>query len=261
MEDKKLLMVGELAKKMGVTVRTLQYYDKEGLLEPSAISEGGRRLYSDQDVVKLHQILSFKSLGFSLSEIKEKLFSFEHPQDVIHMLEYQSKSIKSQIKELQKARSIIDSLKDEVAESGEVDFRKYSEVIEFLKVGNNGYWVWRNFDDTLKEHLRNRFTDHAQDGLRIYATYKELLEEAAALMRENASPEDEKSQIMAMKLWNMVMDFTGGDMSVIPKLDEFSQNKENWDPELARKQAEVESFQTEALNIYFSTTQQGEGKE
>ena len=41
------MTVGEVAKKMGVTVRTLQYYDKEGLLSPSAESEGGRRLYTD----------------------------------------------------------------------------------------------------------------------------------------------------------------------------------------------------------------------
>lgn len=59
------MTVGELAKKMNVTVRTLQYYDKEGVLSPSAESEGGRRLYTDKDLVLLHQILSLKSLGFS----------------------------------------------------------------------------------------------------------------------------------------------------------------------------------------------------
>ena len=64
------MTVGEVAKKMGVTVRTLQYYDREGLFSPSAESEGGRRLYTDKDVVKLHQILSLKHLGFSLSDIK-----------------------------------------------------------------------------------------------------------------------------------------------------------------------------------------------
>ncbi len=41
------MTVGEVAKKIGVTVRTLQYYDKEGLLSPSAESEGGRRLGGD----------------------------------------------------------------------------------------------------------------------------------------------------------------------------------------------------------------------
>ena len=64
------MTVGEAAKKTGVTVRTLQYYDREGLLSPSAESEGGRRLYTDKDLVMLHQIISLKSLGFSLDDIK-----------------------------------------------------------------------------------------------------------------------------------------------------------------------------------------------
>ena len=64
------MTVGEAAKKMGVTVRTLQYYDKQGVLPPSAETEGGRRLYTDKDMIKLHQILSMKHLGFSLDDIK-----------------------------------------------------------------------------------------------------------------------------------------------------------------------------------------------
>ena len=68
------MTVGEVAKKMGVTVRTLQYYDKERLLSPSAESDGGRRLYTDKDLVMLNQIISLKSLGFSLEDIKGRLF-------------------------------------------------------------------------------------------------------------------------------------------------------------------------------------------
>ena len=44
------MTVGEVSKKMGVTVRALQYYDREGLFCPSAVSEGGRRLYTDKDI-------------------------------------------------------------------------------------------------------------------------------------------------------------------------------------------------------------------
>ncbi len=55
------MTVGEVAKKMGVTVRTLQYYDKKGLLSPSAESEGGRRLYTNKELIILNQIISLKS--------------------------------------------------------------------------------------------------------------------------------------------------------------------------------------------------------
>ena len=87
------MTVGEVAKKIGVTVRTLQYYDKEGLLSPSAESEGGRRLYTDKDLVILHQIISLKSLGFSLDDIKHRLISLETPTDVANALTEQADSI------------------------------------------------------------------------------------------------------------------------------------------------------------------------
>ena len=87
------MTVGELAKKMGTTVRTLQYYDKEGLLSPSSESEGGRRLYTDKDMVKLHQILTLKSLGFSLDDIKNRLISLESPEAIAGVLTEQSAAI------------------------------------------------------------------------------------------------------------------------------------------------------------------------
>ena len=91
------MTVGEVAKKMGVTVRTLQYYDKEGLLSPSAESEGGRRLYTDKDLITLHQIISLKSLGFSLDDIKERLISLETPADVANALTEQADDIRKKI--------------------------------------------------------------------------------------------------------------------------------------------------------------------
>ena len=73
------MTIGEIAKKMNSTVRTLQYYDKEGVLSPSAESEGGRRLYTNKDIVKLHQIQSMKYLGFSLEDIKNRLIPLDTP--------------------------------------------------------------------------------------------------------------------------------------------------------------------------------------
>ena len=91
------MTVGEVAKKMGVTVRTLQYYDKEGLLSPSAESDGGRRLYTDKDLVMLNQIISLKSLGFSLDDIKGRLFPLETPEEVAKALTEQADDIPKKI--------------------------------------------------------------------------------------------------------------------------------------------------------------------
>lgn len=69
--------VNEVSKIAGISIRTLQYYDKIGLLKPSAYSESGYRLYGDEDLKVLQSILLFKALEFPLKEIKEIITS-EH---------------------------------------------------------------------------------------------------------------------------------------------------------------------------------------
>lgn len=123
------MTVGEVAKKIGVTVRTLQYYDKEGLLSPSAESEGGRRLYTDKDLVILHQIISLKSLGFSLDDIKHRLISLETPTDVANALTEQADSIREKIEQLTASLAAVEQLKEEVLQMQTVNFKKYADII------------------------------------------------------------------------------------------------------------------------------------
>ena len=65
--------VGEAARVAHITVRTLHHYDEIGLLRPSGRSAAGYRLYSARDLTRLHQILSYRALGFGLGEIAEML--------------------------------------------------------------------------------------------------------------------------------------------------------------------------------------------
>ena len=69
------MKVKEVAKLTGVSVRTLHHYDDIGLLTPDNTTEAGYRLYSDDNLATLQQILFFRELGFSLKKIKELLDS------------------------------------------------------------------------------------------------------------------------------------------------------------------------------------------
>lgn len=66
-----MMTVHEVRKLAGVSIRTLQYYDKIGLLHPSKYSDAGYRLYADTDLEWLQQILLYRELEFSLKNIKE----------------------------------------------------------------------------------------------------------------------------------------------------------------------------------------------
>ena len=79
--------IKEISKLAGVSVRTLHHYDQLGLLKPDSISTNGYRIYSEQNLLRLQQILFFKELDFSLAEIKKIL---DHPDfNQIHALQNQ----------------------------------------------------------------------------------------------------------------------------------------------------------------------------
>ena len=73
---------GELAKLCNVTVRTVQYYDKRGILIPTELSEGGRRLYSESDLQRLKVICFLREVDVPIDAISE-LLEEEHPEKVI----------------------------------------------------------------------------------------------------------------------------------------------------------------------------------
>jgi len=249
MQKKELMSVGELAKKMDITVRTLQYYDKEDLLKPSEKSEGGRRLYTNKDMVKLHQILSMKFLGFSLDDIKNRLISLDTPKEVASVLSEQAQIIKREIANLTEALSAIEVLKDEVEQMQTVDFNKYADIIKFLQQKNENYWIVRVFDDTLMTHIRNRFTE--ESGNRIFGEWQRLCDETARLKVEGETPESEKGQKIAREWWTMITEFTGGDMGLLPLLEKFNQNKDDWSHDYKEKQAQADEFLGKALGVYF----------
>ena len=68
-----MMTVHEVSRLTGVSIRTLQYYDKIGLLKPSAYTESGYRLYDDAALERMQQILLFRELEFSLKEISEMI--------------------------------------------------------------------------------------------------------------------------------------------------------------------------------------------
>src|ERR671929_1310388 len=71
--SKELSRVGEVAERLGVSPRTIKYYEELGLVEPETRSPGGFRLYGEEDVLRLERILRMKGMGYSLAAIRELL--------------------------------------------------------------------------------------------------------------------------------------------------------------------------------------------
>ena len=243
------MTVGEIAKKMGVTIRTLQYYDKEGLLTPSAESEGGRRLYTDKDLLMLNQIISLKSLGFSLEDIKGRLFPLETPEEVAYALSEQADDIRKKIEKLKASLSAIEQLKAEVLQIQTVNFKKYADIIVNLQMQNDSYSMIKRFDDDTLDHIRSRFDK--KSGLDFMDRFNRLSDEIMQLQKDKVPPESKKCQELVKEYWDLIMEFTNGDMTMLPKLTEVGKidiATNAWE----EKQKIINEYLGSALQVYFS---------
>ena len=83
---------GEIAKLCDVTVRTVQYYDTRGILIPSEISEGGRRLYSEDDLKRMKIICFLREMDLPIDAISQ-ILEEEHPEKVISILVEQQETV------------------------------------------------------------------------------------------------------------------------------------------------------------------------
>lgn len=102
---------GELAKLCNVTVRTVQYYDSRGILVPSGLSEGGRRLYSEDDLRRMKVICFLRELDLPINAISQ-ILEEDHPEKVISLLiENQEKSISEEIADKQEKLETLRELK------------------------------------------------------------------------------------------------------------------------------------------------------
>lgn len=105
---------GEIAKLCGVSVRTVQYYDTRGLITPSELSEGGRRLYSENDYRRMKIICFLRDAGISINDIG-KLLSEEDPGSVISvLLEQQEQLLREEVSERQAKLDMLDGIRREL---------------------------------------------------------------------------------------------------------------------------------------------------
>lgn len=157
---------GELARLCDVSVRTVQFYDSRDLLKPSELTEGGRRLYSDDDLKKLQLICMLKSLGLSLDSIKGILESKAPGKVLLLLLEEQERQLAGEIadrqKQLQAIRVIKENIRSEssipVNSIGDIEHRMTSKkklrriyatlmavgiVMDIIEIGTLFLWIFR----------------------------------------------------------------------------------------------------------------------
>ena len=124
---------GELAKLCGVTVRTVQYYDARGILIPSELSEGGRRLYSEDDLKRLKVICFLREMDIPIDAISQ-ILKEEHPEKVIGLLiEQQEKALSDEIAEKEKKLDNLHDLKNGLRGKTVISLETIGDIAIFME--------------------------------------------------------------------------------------------------------------------------------
>jgi DNA-binding transcriptional MerR regulator len=135
-----LAQIGEVAEKLGVSPRTIKYYEERGLIRPEERSPGGFRLYGPPDVRRLERILRMKGMGFSLAAIREFLAVRDAAQEAtrvavltqtVERLREREREVGARIRKLREDLKSAESLRADL----EKDIRLCEKRIEELGEG------------------------------------------------------------------------------------------------------------------------------
>ena len=127
-----MLKVGELARRSGLTVRTLHHYDSIGLLKPSGRSDAGYRLYNRDDVARLHQVQALRRFGMALAEIGQ--FLAKPGTSLPDLIARQIDSLDQQIAEAAKLREQLTALRGQLLAGEEPELASWLTTLEQMTV-------------------------------------------------------------------------------------------------------------------------------
>ena len=127
---------GEVAKLTGVSVRTVQYYDDRGILVPTALSEGGRRLYSEDDLKRMRIICFLREVGLPINSISA-LLSEKKPESIISiLLDEQEQILRQELAERQRRLELTEGIKRELKEIRSFSVESIADIAHVMKQKN-----------------------------------------------------------------------------------------------------------------------------
>ena len=124
---------GELAKLCGVTVRTVQYYDTRGILIPSELSEGGRRLYTDDDLRRLRIICFLRDMGLPIDAIAQLLAEGEPGRVVELLLEQQEQALRQELTRSQSRLEKLEELRRQVKQKSDFSVESIGDIAYLME--------------------------------------------------------------------------------------------------------------------------------
>jgi len=221
----------EFAEVSGVTVRALHHYDRLGLLRPKRMPNG-YRAYSEQDLVRLEQIVALKFVGLPLRRIKSLLD--RDARELAGALRIQREVLEAKRGMLDQAIEAIRQAETAVAAGQPPDAAILTKIIEAMEMQNDAEWTMKYYNDAAQAKVAERgktWSPELQE--RVSRQWLELIGDVEGALGED--PAGEKGQALAGRWTGLVEEFTGGDPEVAGGLKNLYADSANW-PSQAKRQ-------------------------
>jgi DNA-binding transcriptional MerR regulator len=219
--------VGELAARTGLTVRTLHHYDAIGLLCPSGRTESnhgsGHRLYTAQDLSRLHQIMCLKQLGFSLEQIKDYLTRDDYdPRKVIRL---HLEDVRRKAAELAELGERLREFSEALERAENVSPETFLETIGVMTMIEKYYTAeqLKQLEERRKAGGEAMEKEIAEAPQKWADLHKDVNDAIAA----GIPPTDPQAHALAKRWLDLVTAFTGGDPGIFNSLRNMYRNESN----------------------------------
>ncbi len=241
--------IGELVSISGLTVRTLQYYDNIGLLPASEKSINGKRYYTEQDIMKLEQIIFYRGLGFSLKEIQQRLVNKTEIKEMDELLACQEKILYTQIEARHTSLSAIEACRNVIAAGKKPPWGFLSGFIS--KLNNTDFLSWNgsNFSEEETKKFETHFKG-VEAVLAFYHTWKSLSIKASIYYEAEINTEDAIAEELARQWLQMEEYATGGDAELRDIYMKVDGSREIWPDGPRRLMEQADEYISECVKKY-----------
>lgn len=241
---------GEIASAAGLTIRTIQHYDNIGLLRSAGRSEGGRRYYTQDDLIHLEQIVLYKSLDFSLDQIKKQLLFQPDQNELLEMFKNQQLLLLQRMEHLHTSFAVLEIMSGMIEEGKELPLTLMLQLLSALPEDDIFSKAPQMLTKEQREMLSLQFQE-LEPTRQFYHRVKEVLIEAMVLINDDLSPACPEAQALIKRWWDAIVSYTNGDMELIKQISEL-----DLEDQLITKNAEMmtsaKQFMEAALEIFLS---------
>src|ERR1051325_8969843 len=208
--------VGQLAKRTGISVRTLHHYDQIGLLTPSHRTASGHRLYDRDDVGRLQQIVMLRQLGFALEEIGATLAEASLPR----LIDLHLARLREQIERERRLMARLERMSVWLRAEEEVSVDEFFKTIEEMTMFEK--YMTEEQLETIRKRGETLGAERIEE---VQQEWPRLIEEVRQEMQRGTDVHSPRVQALAQRWMALVGEFSGGDAGIEKSVANMYQNE------------------------------------